>query len=580
VHARALTLLASLAALGCKPAEPMSAGTSTESGESTLAETSESDTTETTGAPDDLPPSCPDPQPCPDCTCLAGAWSCTCEPAEPEAGFVTIAAYDYTLETSAGQPAMLSTTGHRQFYAFAPAGEAAWDAPLFVLFNGGPVVSSGMLLGLNIGPMTFAPGATAGAELAENPHSWTQLGNLLWIDARHAGFSYDLLDDPADPLARADALSFANFNAYVDAGQFVRVLLAFLATHEQLRDNPIVLVGESYAGTRAQLMLDMLLHPSAWADGSRRMTDLALVDVIAAHHTAVLGVPTPSPEQIAAQFGRQILLQPALTGNLQKLAAGALFEQPGSVVEQLALDWGLDFIPCAEQQGACSPYTNAQAFVQAAGHSSYDTAAPLTWLDDTFALVNARCNDATVLEQLLGVPLAELPDLAPAARTQAWRLLGEDDYISDGQAGDLEQTLGPLAPWDRYFLPFEYGAFNQFTGFVASQYGVHPDDPHYGEYLLRNLLWVDTLISSTERDLVIYTPAIPDALREYAAIVADVEVGTGEWTISYQPDGFGEWPDPGVRTVTVPQYDAGHAISIDAAAKLLTDVQVWLQATR
>lgn len=500
----------------------------------------------------------------------------------PEAWFVTIPAHDYAIAPPGEPSTPLSASGHRQFLAFQPSALEPEHDPIFVFFNGGPAVSTAMLLGLNVGPQSFAPAATAGAELVDNPHSWTQLGNLLWIDARHVGFSYSLLDDPSDMLARQEALSFANFNAYIDAADYVRVLLEFLSDHPELRDNQVILVAESYGGTRAQLMLDMLLHAQAYANGERRLIDPELESRITAHHEQVLGLPSmavATPEQVAQQFGRQILIQPAVTGRVQKLSAGELFEQPGSVVDLFAAELGLDYVPCAEQQGPCSPYSHAHDFIEAAGRSPYDTSAPLAWLSDLFALVNARCNDTAIVEALLDVPLADIPDMAPAARSQAWRSVYEDTYPSDAEAGDLDETLGALTPWDRYFLVFEYGALGRFTGFEASQHEVEPDDPHYGEHLLRNLLWVDTLITSTERDLVVYTPALPNALREYAAIVANVEVEPGEWTVEYRADAFAEWPAPGLRTVRVPSYAAGHAISMDAPGQLVADVGAWVAAT-
>lgn len=547
-------------------------GESSESGEplpDLLADTdTETDSeTETGEAP------CLDPQPCRECECADGLWQCECTAPIPEAGFTTIEARDYAIGTP---PNPLTTTGHRQFWAFRPADHEPWNAPLFVFFNGGPAVSTGMLLGLNVGPQTFAPAATAGADLAVNPHSWTTLGNLLWIDARQVGFSYGLLDDPSDALARQSALSFANFNTYIDAADFVQVLLGFLADHPDLLDNEVVLVGESYGGTRAQVMLDMLLHPQAYADGERRLIDPTLVERIAAHHEPVLGDPQPPPEQIAVQFGRQILIQPALTGVTQQQIAGALFEQPDSPLEQLASDLGVDYSICAEQQGSCSPYTNGLDFVGSVGRSPYDYRAPYSWLDDLFDLVDARCNDADVVDELLGVALDDIDGLSPTMRSQAWRMINVQAYPSDAEAGDMDEALGGLAPWDRYFLVFETGALARFRGGEAQLVEVDPADPHYGEHLLRNLLWVDTMITSADYDIVVYTPAIPGALAQYDGIVSNVEVEPEQWTIDYRSDAFADWPDPGTRTVHVPTYAASHAVSLDTPAELLADVTAWL----
>lgn len=546
-----------------------SSGETDASGESTDTAT---ETSSETGEPD-----CPPPPPCPACTCEAGEWQCECTMVEPSAALVDVAARDYALLGPAREQVPLTSTPHRQFMALRPSDGDPSSDPVFVFFNGGPAVSSAMLLGLNIGPQTFAPAATGGAKLAENPHSWTALGNLLWIDARHVGFSHGLLDDPSDAQARAAALDFASFNAYVDAADFVHVLLDVLADAPELRDNPIVLVGESYGATRAVLMLDMLLHPSAYASGERKLIDAALAERITAHHALVHGRPDAGPEQIAAQFGHQILIQPPTSGVLLEYHAGLHFEQPGSPVDLLAAELGLDYVPCSEKQLPCDAYANALAFVSAAGRSPYDTAAPTAWLDDLFALVTARCSERAVVEALLGVPLDDIPALLPEARaSSAWRLVDPLAYPSDAALGDLPDELGPLAPWDRYFLVFEVGALAQFRGLAAQQLDVAPDDAHFGELLLHDLAWVDTLITSATRDLAVYTPALPDALTSYATIVEQVEVVGETWTIHYAPGAFADLPELDARTIHVPSYDASHAVSMDAPAELLADVAAWL----
>lgn len=576
-------MLAAVLLLACTSSgaadDDVGAGESSETGVDASDSTSSGESSSATGesSSETGEPDCLAPMPCPACTCEAGEWSCACTTYAPAATFIDVPAHHYALVAPTRELVPLETTGHRQFVAFAPSEHDPESDPIFVFFNGGPAVSSAMLLGLNIGPQTFAPAATAGAELADNPHRWTRLGNLLWIDARQVGFSYSLLDEPGDAQARADALDFASFNAYVDAGEFVRVLLDVLGHHEGLRDNPIVLVGESYGATRAQLMLDMLLEPDAYAGGERKLIDAELVERIRAHHQLVQGSADATPEQIAAQFGRQILIQPPTGGTLLEYFAGQRFEQPGSPVEQLAGELGLDFVPCSEKPLPCNAYDNAIVFVGTAGRSAYDTAAPASWLDDLFALVTARCSERAVLEALLGVPLDAIPELLPDARaSEAWRIVDPLDYPSDAALGDLADQLGPLAPWDRYFLVFEYGALGQYRGLAAQQLDLAPDDPHYGELLLHNLAHVDTLITSASRDLVVYTPALADTLASYGAIVEQVEVVGETWTIHYRADAFADLPGLAARSVSVPSYDASHAVSMDAPAELFADVEAWL----
>lgn len=515
---------------------------------------------------------CP-PPPCEACECVAGRLECSCEPAPAEAGFVELPGVDYELGLGAAASPQ-SSTDSRQFWALQPADVDPAEAPVFVFFNGGPGVSSGMLLGLGIGRASFDPALTGpDATVADNPDSWTSLGNLLWIDARQTGFSYGLLDDPGDITARDAAMSLASFNSYRDAADFVRTLLVLLDDHPDLRDNPIVLVAESYGGTRAQIMLDMLLHPAAYGDGSRRLRDAELVAAIEAHHLAVHG-PGAGPEQIAAQFGRQILIQPAMTGETLQIAAGQLFEQPGSVLDQFAAEFGEDYVTCAEIGGACNPFDQAISFVSSHGRSPYDYRAPYPWLDDLFALVRDRLNDSTTTEALLGVSAASITGLSASERVGAWRAVDPGPYPTDASIGDWPEVAGELEPWDRYFVPFQVEVFNEFRSFAARQLEVDPADPHFGELFLSNLIWVDALITEAAYDLVVHTPAIPGALSSYDSMVSAVIVDPDaeEWLIEYAPE-----LEVGSRVVTVPRYQASHAVSLDAPTQLRDDVALWLE---
>jgi hypothetical protein len=503
---------------------------------------------------------------------------CDCASLEPAAGFTELAGVDY--ELGLGEDAIaLSSTDTRMFWAFRPADSSPEDHPLFVFFNGGPGVSSGMLLGLSTGPSSFAPELTGpDLELVANPHSWTSLGNLLWIDARHTGFSYGLLDDPGDIEARDAAMALDSFNSYIDAADVLRTLLRFLAEHPSLRDNPVVFVAESYGGTRAQIMLDMLFEPGAYADGSRRLRDPLLRATIEDHHLAALGEAAPTPALVAEQFGRQILIQPALAGDRQTQAAGELFEQPDSPVEALAVELGVEFLTCAELGGPCDPYENALDFVAANGRSAYDYRAPYAWLNDLFGLVNDRLNDAALVEELLAVEVASVAGLAPDARGQAWKAVNFAGVPSDAVAGTWPEQLGELEPWDRYFMTFNYEALSEFRGFAAANLDVDPDDPHYGELFLSNLRWVDTLITAADYDLAVYAPAIPATLESYTGLVDGVIVDpVGEqWLIEYSAGSFAELPDPPTRVIEAPNYAASHAVSLDAPAQLREDVGLWL----
>lgn len=145
--------------------------------------------------------------------------------------------------------------GAKMFYRFVSAQNDPKNAPVIVLFNGGPGATSMFLMSFGTGPTSLDlddPTAPAKA----NPWSLSSLGNLLYIDARGAGFSYFTNEDDA---TNSTAFSVANFNPTVDAADFVRVVLRVLHDQPALSNNPVVLLGESYGGARSALMLDLLL---------------------------------------------------------------------------------------------------------------------------------------------------------------------------------------------------------------------------------------------------------------------------------------------------------------------------------
>lgn len=523
--------------------------------------------TETSGSGEECPP-----PPCEACTCEDGELVCACQDYVAEAGFALLPGVPYTLGQGSG--IALKSADTRLFWAFAPADEDPEAAPVFVFFNGGPGVSSGMLMGLSTGRSTFAPGLTGpDLELVDNPHSWTSLGNLLWIDARQTGFSYGLLGDPSDPAERDAAMAVSSFNSYRDAADVALVLLGFLGERPGLQNNEIILVAESYGGIRAQIILDMMLHPQAYADGGRRFRDGALAEVIASHHAEVHGEGA-GPEEVAGQFARQVLIQPSLSGTVQRAKAGAMYEAPGSVIDTLAQELGVDYMSCADKGGSCNPYFNALNFVEAQGRSIYDYRAPASWLDDVFDLVAERLNDSAVAQALIGVDLVDVAGFAASERSGAWRAANPAVFPGDAVIGDWPESAGALELWDRYFVTFNPENIGEFRSFTAQSVGVDTLDPHFGALFLTNLVYVETMITEAAYDLAIYSAAIPATLADYSDLVEDVVVDAEaeEWTVAYRDDVLG---GPGSRVITAPKIEASHAVTLDAP-EFRDEVALWL----
>lgn len=187
----------------------------------------------------------------------------------------------------------IDVDGHHLFYVLLSADDDPSAKPLFVYFNGGPgfPTSQGLLVE-GTAPMRLDDLD----RVVENPASFTALGSALYLDQRLTGFSYD--DAPAVDTS---------FDMTGDAVDHVLAILGVLEQHPEVRDRPIVIVGESYGGARAQLVLDMLLHYQQVP---------TIRDAMQRHVDAVMpGARLPA--EISEQFFAQVLIQPVVLGARQ-----------------------------------------------------------------------------------------------------------------------------------------------------------------------------------------------------------------------------------------------------------------------
>lgn len=168
-----------------------------------------------------------------------------------------------TSEPFPSERGFVDLDGRHVFYVLFSADQDPASAPVFVLFNGGPGFPTTLgLLPAGTGPIVVDQlGAAVG-----NDASFTKLGSLLYIDQPATGFSYDDASLGALP-----------FSAAGDADAFARTIAAVLDAHPVLASSLVVLVGESYGGTRAQLVI----------------------------------------EKLGARIGAQVLIEPVVMGSLQ-----------------------------------------------------------------------------------------------------------------------------------------------------------------------------------------------------------------------------------------------------------------------
>lgn len=480
---------------------------------------------------------------CAGCLCLDPAWSCDEDSwlaadggvveLRDEAGFLELEehCFEFEGETRCVEPA-------RMWYAFQPADEDPETKPLAVFFNGVPMwAESGKLFAHNTASRTLDPAFTGGAPFAANPHSWTRFANVLYPDPRHAGFSYARggpfeWGPPSSPILLEQ-----------ESADVVRFLLRFLGRHPQLRGTRVIIVAESFAGVRAAILLEMLLHHERLAEPAGRYVDLALHEEIRQHLGAVSpegpGAPL-GPAQVARQFGHQVLIQPLVAGQRQLDAAEALKPEQ---------------CDCLAAGGCLDASDNC----------------------DT-AVVNGLL-DPTVLSGVTGVDARTIAWLGAPARADAHRLVGTSDCMAAYDAQPMIDALGALGENDAYFV------------YAADSGYVEPDRPwedHNGYRFLANAQYVRTFMTNAAKDPTLCAPAIPVALATFDDAVSDVVYDSaapagaarpGTVTIHYQPDWIGS--DDTVREIRFPTYpESGHMVPAWQPAEILEDVRAWYLGER
>jgi cathepsin A (carboxypeptidase C) len=103
--------------------------------------------------------------------------------------------------------------------------------PLVVWLTGGPGCSSTLALLFENGPCKVNP---SGDGTFVNPHSWTEVAHVLWLDQpAGVGWSYGEEDDTNEDMISEDAYYF---------------LQTFFQSHPEYVDSPLFIVGESYGG--------------------------------------------------------------------------------------------------------------------------------------------------------------------------------------------------------------------------------------------------------------------------------------------------------------------------------------------
>ncbi|HET9953218.1 MAG TPA: hypothetical protein VFQ61_01875 [Polyangiaceae bacterium] len=462
------------------------------------------------------------------------------EPA-PEAGFIALekTAYQARLEGDrefTSEPARL-------FYNFVPAETGAKEKPVIVLFNGGPGAPATLLRCFGTGPNSL-DAEDLSAPPAPNPYRFTRFGSLLYIDPRFSGFSYGVTEHPESDAEREQAFREDSLNPTRDAADFAQVILRVLNKIPAIRNNPVVLVGESYGGTRAALMLDILTD---LGDDFSIYVNQAWKAELDEHFASVFARPERANRASRAkQFGWQILIQPLLFGAAQ-------YDKMGDFSQRLYRD--------------------------PAGPCRYHVGRTGAWCEELERAATRTMVDPKSFETIVGVSPQRVPGLAASDRDGAFRGARSEATSETG----FEELLGGLPTWDAYYTDQISVALGNLTRTTEIYSYVHT--------ALRSLTQTQTLITNALMDGVIESSSILEVL----ASMDGIQIESVAMPSTAQADTISPADRPVDRLYTVrypaadqtreftlffPVYpDSGHAVTVSQPDKFFADVQHFLAST-
>jgi hypothetical protein len=447
----------------------------------------------------------------------ASSESAGAAPSVARAGFLDLAPRKVHLS---GREVSLEATS-KIFYNFRPAQESAATRPTIVLFNG---FAADVVRAFGTGPYSLQADGSVG----ENPESLTRFANLLYLDPRQAGFSYDVLAGRA--LNAANDCSQDVFSEYVDAADVLLAALQFMNEHSELK-GPVYWLGESYAGVRISWIIAYLRQAWSLAPYQDESLQRALDQVDRDRY-----------------LSGQILLQPWLAGAAHASAIRTACRSPSllAAVQQSVA------APCTVQDACDCAQDNLR--------SPYDYAVTVEAQKARFFAADSAQVSPAHAEALYGVPFEKIPGLGGAERARGFKCSIADDETPDQSA--LASLLGELPNGQSYNLAY--------SPLMPGKGPLNPDwqtQNWIGAAFLANAQQVPTFITDGKRDLVVPESALSPALGAVAGAV----------TISETPSEMILGFATGARVISIRHYaSSGHMITMNEPHALAVDLSAWL----
>jgi hypothetical protein len=256
---------------------------------------------------------------------------------------------------------------------------------------------------------------------------------------------------------------------------------------------------------------------------------------------------------------------------------------------------------------------NIYDYLEKIGRDPYIVTMPDGFLRGYFESAGALLTQYDALCMMTGVDVAGIPEMYASERQQAYKsklssdtafmkkfstLMGPQPKTKDlrkmiypAAESDLSAMFGDLQPWDRYFIDINYDANTAFylnrAIFIGHDIYYRRTDM-YGRLFLENTAWCQTFITNAAYDLVVFSPAIPDALAIHSSILQSSfhdtegphgEERPGQIRLNYRQ---GSVPDADVttRTIRFPFYPKScHAVTLTEPEEILADITKWLETT-
>ena len=446
----------------------------------------------------------------------SGAANSAAEAVAAQAGFVDLAPRNVLVH---GRALALAATS-KIFYNFRPADTDAATRPLIVLFNG---FASDVLRAFGTGPNSIQ---TDGS-VVPNPNSLTHDANLLYLEPRQAGFSYDVLDGRAPSAADC---SQDVFNEYVDAADVLLASLQFSKQHSELK-GPVYWMGESYAGVRISWIV--LYLRQAWS--------------LAPYQDDTLQSALASVDRNRYLSG-QILLQPWLVGSAHAISIQAACQSPALLAAVQAS------LPSSCTVG------DACACARSNARSPYNYMLTAREQDARIFAADAAQVSPADAEALYGAHFETIVGLTGSERARGFKCSIADEETPEQSA--LAALLGPLPEGQSYNL-----AYSPLTPGKGSSNPDWRTQNLIGAAFLDNAEQVPTFITDGQRDLVVPEVALAPALQSISGSVTVLESPT-ELTLGYPS---------GARVLAVRHYpNSGHMLTMSEPRAFAGDLSAWL----